>query len=255
MQNFSSPLAQPFDFPEGDHGVLLIHGFTGSPSHMRKIGEALHERGFAARGILLPGHGTKPEDMLNASWQDWLLAARTAAREMQAKYRHFTAAGLSMGGVLALMLAEEMELTACVSIAAPMNTTNRYRHFALVGSLFQPMMHKRPDSARKVLDADYDIGYDSFPTRSTHDLNVLMRKAKNHLSLIRCPLLCVQSHQDKTVTPDSLDTIINGASSKEKAKLWLQDSPHVCTISPEYMQIVDAMDTFLRNAEKTSEAK
>ena len=57
MPDLSSPLAQPFFFPEGEHAVLLMHGFTGSPAHMRKLGEALHARGFAVRGILLPGHG------------------------------------------------------------------------------------------------------------------------------------------------------------------------------------------------------
>ena len=71
MQDFSSPLCQPFDFPEGDHGVLLIHGFTGSPAHMRLIGEELHQRGFAVRGIRLPGHCENEEAMGRATWQDW----------------------------------------------------------------------------------------------------------------------------------------------------------------------------------------
>ena len=53
MPDLSSPLAQPFFSPEGEHAVLLMHGFTGSPAHMRKLGEALHARGFAVRGILL----------------------------------------------------------------------------------------------------------------------------------------------------------------------------------------------------------
>ena len=66
MPDLSSPLAQPFFFPEGEHAVLLMHGFTGSPAHMRKLGEALHARGFAVRGILLPGHGGVPEDMIHA---------------------------------------------------------------------------------------------------------------------------------------------------------------------------------------------
>ena len=61
MQDFSSPQGKPFDFPEGNHGVLLIHGFTGSPGHMRPLGEKLREAGFAVRGILLPGHGESPE--------------------------------------------------------------------------------------------------------------------------------------------------------------------------------------------------
>ena len=80
---FALPQAQPFEMEKGDHGVLLIHGFTGSPSHMRLLGEALAERGYSVRGIRLPGHGTKPEDMKNVSWQDWLLSARMAAKEMR----------------------------------------------------------------------------------------------------------------------------------------------------------------------------
>ena len=256
MPEYLSPLAQPFDFPEGEHGVLLIHGFTGSPAHMRKLGEELHRRGFAVRGILLPGHGTRPEDMRTVSWQDWLLTARQAAREMADQYPFFTAAGLSMGGVLALLLAEERELTACVSLAAPMETRNRFRHLALFGSVFHPMVHKRPKSGLALrVDPAYDVGYRSFPTKSTHDLNVLMGKARRHLSLIHCPMLAVQSHGDETISADSLDTILGGVSSEVKARLWLDEAPHVCTIAPEYLQIAEAMERFLRDAEKAQEKR
>ncbi len=255
MPDLSSPLARPFFFPEGEHAVLLMHGFTGSPAHMRKLGEALHARGFAVRGILLPGHGGVPEDMRGVRWQDWLLAARTAAQELRRDYRHFTVAGLSMGGVLSLLLAQEMEPTACVPISAPMETRNRFRHLALAGSLVYPMVHKRRDPARACLDPAYDLGYTAFPTASTHHLNVLMAQARRHLSLIRCPLLAVQSHGDQTISADSLDIIMQGVSSPVRASLWLESAPHVCTISPEYGKIVDAMDEFLRRAEQGEDNK
>lgn len=249
MRELTSPEAQPFFFPGGKHGILLIHGFTGTPAHMRLIGEGLRDRGYAVRGILLPGHGTQPQDMAKVSWQDWLLAARQAAREMQAQYARFSVGGLSMGGVLALLLAQEMDLTACVTLAAPMRTTNRFRALAPLGALFYPMIEKKPDSARACLDARYDIGYSAYPTASVHHLSVLMRRARQHLSLIHCPILAVQSHGDRTVTADSPDIILQGASSAVKARLWLQDAPHVCTIAPEYPKIVEAMDAFLRKAE------
>lgn len=250
MQDYLSPLAAPFDYPQGDHGVLLIHGFTGSPAHMRLLGEGLHERGYAVRGILLPGHGTKPEDMRKSTWQDWLLAARTAAKEMRAAYAHFSVAGLSMGGVLSLLLAQEMDLTACVSIAAPMKTENKFRSVALLASPFMPMIRRKGSGPRKGIDPAYDIGYDDYPTVSVHHLNVLMKRARQHLSLIECPLLAIQSHGDRTVTPDSPEIILNGVSSKTRASLWLNDAPHVCTIAPEYPKIIQAMDEFLKKAEK-----
>ena len=199
----TSPLAQPFDFSAGSHGVLLIHGITGTPAHMRLLGEGLRDRGFSVRGICLPGHGGAPEDMLRHTWHDWLLAARQAAREMAGEYRHFSVAGLSMGGVLALLLAEEMDLIACIPIAAPMKTINRLRPLAPLIAPFQPMIPKRVDPARAELYADYDIGYEVTPARSVADLSALMRRARQHLPLIHCPLLVIQSHGDQVVTADS----------------------------------------------------
>ncbi|MBE5786444.1 MAG: alpha/beta fold hydrolase [Clostridiales bacterium] len=250
MDHLLSHLAAPFSFPQGEHGVLLIHGFTGSPAHMLPLGEALHKEGFAIQGLLLPGHGTSPRDMGQVGWQDWLQAARLAAREMAGKYGHFSVAGLSMGGVLALLLAQEMDLTACVSIAAPMKTLNRFRWLAPLGSLFHPMIEKQADGPRPGMDERYDVGYTAYPTKSVHDLSVLMGKARQHLSLIHCPLLAVQSRKDETVTPDSPEIILQGISSSVKASLWLEEAPHVCTISPEYPRIAQAITEFLRKAER-----
>ena len=216
---------------------------------MRLVGEGLRERGYAVQGILLPGHGETPEAMGAVTWQDWLLSCRQAAKELRKSYRQLTVAGLSMGGCLALMLAEQMEADACVTIAAPMKTTNHFRSIAPAAALVYPMIHKRADGARDTLNQDYDIGYDSYPTKSVHQLSVIIRKARQNLHLIHCPVLVIQSHGDRTVTADSPDIILNGVSSAEKARLWLDSAPHVCTISPEYPKIVDGIAEFLKKGE------
>lgn len=248
----SSPLARPFDFPGGGHGVLLIHGLTGTPAHMRLIADDLRAEGFSVRGILLPGHGETPEAMQRVGWQDWLLCAREAAKEMAGQYRYFSVAGLSMGGVLALMLAEEMPLTACVSIAAPMKTVNRLRYLSPLLSPFVAAVPKRIDPVKATLHAEYDVGYDVTPTRGMTHLTALMRRARQHLPLITCPLLAVQSHGDRIVTADSPDIILRGAGSLRKEQLWLDEAPHVCTISPEYGKISAAMARFLRESEQNA---
>lgn len=250
MPEYISPLARPFSFPEGNHGLLLIHGFTGSPAHMFPLGEKLHQAGFGVRGMLLPGHGTHPDDMRKSTWQDWLKAVRLEAKEMQKQYPHFSVAGLSMGGVLSLLMAQEMDLTGCVSIAAPMKTVTKIRWLAPIAAPFMPMLHHgKPSGARANVDHRYSVGYGSYPTKSVHDLSILMRKARQHLSLIHCPILTIQSHSDEAVTADSPKIILDGVSSKTRAQLWLNDAPHVCTISPEYEKIAEGMITFLRKAE------
>ncbi len=245
--------AQPFEMGNGEHGVLLIHGFTGSPAHMRLIGEDLAAAGFYVKAILLPGHGTRPEDMKKVTWQDWLLSVRQAAKEMQEKCRYFSVAGLSMGGVLSLILAQERDVTACIPIAAPIRIFNPFRRLALLASPFVPMMGK--GEGRKLIHPEYDVGYDTNPTKSVHDLSVLMDKARRDLALIHSPVLCIQSMKDKTVRPESVDIILEGVSSREKGKLWLENSPHVCTIAGERDKISKAMIAFLRKAEQTELTK
>ena len=39
--DFSSPLCQPYEVRQGEHGVLLMRGFAGSAAHMRPLAEGL----------------------------------------------------------------------------------------------------------------------------------------------------------------------------------------------------------------------
>ena len=110
--------ARPFFFEGGEHAVLLTHGFTGTPATVRYLGERLRDAGFTVQGICLPGHGTRLEDMRPVRWQDYLNAELTAVRELKEKYPYVSVCGLSMGGDLTLIAAEQMEVTSCIPISA-----------------------------------------------------------------------------------------------------------------------------------------
>lgn len=249
-KDFSAPQCQPFFLEGGDHAVLLIHGFTGSASHMRLIGEGLHEQGFTVRGINLPGHAQSMEAMGQTGWQDWLGAARSAASELKDRYAHVSVVGLSMGGVITLLLAEEMALTACAPISAPMAVQNKLMPFAKIAAPFIPMTWWGGDPERPtVLNDDYDYGYPGFPTGCAASLSKLIKMARRNLHAVTCPILAVQSHADETISADSADVIMAGVSSKVKGTLWLENVPHVCTISPEHPRIAAAIGELLRRAE------
>ena len=98
--------AEPFTHRGGPTGVLLCHGFTGSPQSLRPWAEFLAEAGLTVSLPLLPGHGTSWQEMNGTTSDDWLAAAGRALDELRAQCDEVFLMGLSMGACLALRLAE-----------------------------------------------------------------------------------------------------------------------------------------------------
>ena len=248
------PECQPFDFAGGEHGVLLMHGFTGSCAHMRLLGEHLRDQGFTVKGIRLPGHGTDLADMAKADWKQWIAAAKEGLRALQERCKFVSVAGLSMGGCLTLILAEEESgITACAPISAPMAAQNKFLPQAKAASFVLPTIWwgENPDPD-PVLDPAYNRGYSGFPTAKGADLYKLIRMSRSNLAAVKCPILVVQSHADETIAADSAEVILKGVSSTDKDMLWLEHVPHACTASREHAKIIaDAVGKKFRSAETT----
>ncbi|MBQ8556130.1 MAG: alpha/beta fold hydrolase [Clostridia bacterium] len=251
MRDFTDAICQPFHLDGGEHGVLLIHGFTGSAAHMRLLGEGLHARGFTVEGINLPGHATSMEAMGQTGWEDWLNAAKEAFLRLKERCTHVSVAGLSMGGCLALILAEQMQPAAVAPISAPMATRNRMLPLAKYAAPFMPTIWWRSrEGSPYTVDDRYDYGYPGFPTKCGGDLYHLIRMARQDLHAVHCPIVAVQSRHDETISGDSADVIMAGVSSEVKGILWLEEVPHVCTISREAENITEALAELFRRAEQ-----
>ncbi|GAB6098793.1 carboxylesterase [Halanaerocella petrolearia] len=228
--DYLDELAKPFFFTGGDEACLIIHGFTGTPAHMRQLGEFLHQEGdYTVSGILLPGHGTSLEEMSKTDWQDWLEAVDQEYQKLAKDYSQVYVMGLSMGGVLSLLLAQEYDVDKVVSIAAPIKIYDKKAYLAPILKYFKDF-ETWEDSEDKY---EYDIGYSGLPVKSVHDLLKLIRLAKKRLDRITSPTLVIQSKQDKTVKPVSAEIIYKEIASDSKELLWLDESGHVCTIGPE----------------------
>ena len=243
---FDADCCQPFLFPGGPKGILLLHGFTGSVSHMRPLADLLAGMGYTVQGINLPGHATTEAGMARSGWKQWLDASRSVLIELRKHCPVVTVAGLSMGGVISLLLAEEGLPDACVTLSAPMATQNKWIGLSRIVAPIKPRISWAPPEERKTLPyAAYDFGYSGFPTAKAADLNRLIHMARKNLSHITCPVLAVQSRKDGTISPDSAEVILQGVSSVMKQKLMLADAPHVCTLSSELPDISNAMDLLM----------
>ena len=88
--------AEPFSAGGGPIGVVVLHGFTGSPQSMRPLAQALAAAGFSVELPLLPGHGTSVGDMVPTRWSDWSSVAEAAYGDLAGRSDRVFVAGLSM---------------------------------------------------------------------------------------------------------------------------------------------------------------
>ena len=253
-RDFSTEVCQPF-FWEGEkcngktHGVLLLHGFTGTAAQMRMLAQSLHRQGFTVMGINLPGHASTMDDMARRTWDDWLTAAKEAFLQLKAKCDDVSVVGHSMGGCLALILAQQLQPTAIAPIAAPMGTRAPLWAATLAAPFMKTVWWKKRDAHSVPLESTYDYGYPGFHCVCARHLSRMIRMARRDLHAVTCPILVVQSHADETITPDSADVILRGVSSEVKRVLWLENVPHLCTISNEASRIAEIIGKHFRSAE------
>jgi len=211
-------------------GVLLSHGFTGSPASMKPWGEALAAKGYAVEVPRLPGHGTTWQEMNKTTWQDWYAEVSRAFDKLDAENDAIVVGGLSMGAALALHLAASRGTRVAGIISVNVSIDNRDpRRFALpVLKRLVPSFPGIVDDIKKPGQTEY--GYARLPLTAAHSLLGLYRTLKLELPQITQPLLVFCSTVDHVADPGSHRMLIGGVSSRDVTERMLEDSYHVATL-------------------------
>jgi carboxylesterase len=223
--------AEPYSARGDGRGALIIHGFTGSPQSMRPLAQAFSNAGFTVELPRLPGHGTTPEDMAQYSWSDWTKAVDEAYQDLARRTKAVVVAGLSMGGSLALWLAEQRPEIAGIVVINPVVEDQDFSPFlegatALLASGQQFM----PGIAGDIADPNSrELGYDRVPNVTVKPLVQGIAEVKAKLATIRCPALILHSLQDHLVPPASTNALKESLGGT-KEYVALQKSYHVATI-------------------------
>ena len=212
-------------------GVLLQHGFTGSPYSMKPWGRALADRGYAVEVPLLPGHGTSWEDCNTVGWQDWYAATSRAFVKLRAENDAVVVCGLSMGGSLVLRLAaDHPDAVAGIVLVNPAVNTTRLDVKAL--PVLKRVVPSMPGIANDIKKPGVEeLGYSRTPLKAADSM---MREGwkplRGHLPRITAPLLLFKSTVDRVVDPSSLDIIRSNVSSRDFTERLLTESYHVATL-------------------------
>ncbi|GBG57849.1 carboxylesterase [Sporomusaceae bacterium FL31] len=235
--------AEPFLLPGGKQGILLIHGFTGSPSEMRLLGEFLHAQGYTVLAPRLCGHGTNAEEMATTSWPHWYGAVQDGYHLLSGLCEDIAVVGLSMGGLLALKVGIDYPVSKVVCLSAPIYLVDKRLPMLGLFRLFRKFIPKK----RRRLDVDplYSVCYDQTPLSSLSSLLELIKQVDKELPHLKQPLLVMQSRREHTVQPKSAKHIYDRAGSRKKKLLWLEKSGHIITLDVERDLVFETIKQFL----------
>jgi carboxylesterase len=226
-------LAAPFHYP-GTNGeaVVAIHGFTGIPGHWRLTADYLNRAGFTVVAPLLPGHGTTPGDLERHGAPAWLRAVVDATLSVS-DHRRVHLAGLSLGGLLALLVAGQTNAATVSTISAPIRFRNRSIYLAPLVAWARPFT---PWPAAPPPDDDESAGlpegYPGFPTHRATDLLVISRQARRITRRLRRPALVVQSWGDQMAHPRGAARLAR-LLGPDTQTLWLESSRHNALLDRE----------------------
>jgi carboxylesterase len=224
------PHAQPFQAVGGPTGVLLLHGFTGSPSSMRPWAEHLHATGLTVSVPRLPGHGTTWQQLAATSWQDWYGEAVRAFDDLADRCEEVFVAGLSMGGGLALRLAEQRGTEVAGLLLVNPSVASADRRLVATPLLKHLVRSVNGIASDIKKPGQREDGYDRVPLRALDSLRALWKVTAADLPRVTSPVLLFRSAQDHVVDPSSARLIIARVSSLDVTERILDDSFHVATL-------------------------
>ncbi|HEX9337866.1 MAG TPA: alpha/beta fold hydrolase [Pseudonocardiaceae bacterium] len=225
------PGAEPFAHDgSGEIGVLLCHGFTGSPQSMAPWGAALADAGFTVTCPLLPGHGRTWQEMNRTAWPDWYQEVDQAFGDLRSRCRSVFVFGLSMGGTLSLRLAQQhgSAVAGLVLVNPSVMTLRNDAVFLPVLSKIVPSMPGISNDIKK--PGVTELAYRRLPLRAAASLSKLWQVVRADLNRIDQPLLLLRSAEDHVVEPVNAATILTAVRSKDVREVVLTDSYHVATL-------------------------
>lgn len=223
---------KPFTIEAGPRAALLLHGFTGNPNDVKRLGRYLAERNYTVHAPLYKGHGLDPVTLINSNPMEWWDSVIEGYEFLQDKgYEEIAVAGVSLGGIFSLKLGLERETKAICTMSAP----------AIAKST--ESLHKRiVDYAinYKKLSGKYDPEVDTpenlsqlMQMPSLENLQAMINDASNKLHTLETPVHVLRGLEDDSYYCESADLIYSSVSSRIKSVKTFVNSGHILTLGKE----------------------
>ncbi len=246
------PGAEPYAADGGPTAVLFCHGFTGCPQSLRPWAEHHAAAGLTVRVPRLPGHGTTWQELNRTRWPDWYACVERELLTLAEEHR-VVVAGMSMGGALALRLAQRHPefVSALVLVNPAVLTEDR---FAPLLPVLRHLVPSVPGLAGDIKRAGVsELGYDRTPLHAAWSTLRLFADVRPGLGRVSAPLLLFHSAEDHVVPPSSSALVLRSVGSSDVTEVVLRDSYHVATLDNDAPQIQDGSLDFVQRVTAVDE--
>ncbi|GAA0307928.1 carboxylesterase [Gracilibacillus halotolerans] len=237
---------EPFFFEGGERAVLLLHGFTGHSADVRMLGRYLNSKGYTCYAPIYRGHGKTPEELIDATAEEWWEDVQEAYQFLQKKgYEKIAVAGLSLGGVLGLRLATNNPVQAVITMCSPMffdnekQLTSGFRQFV---KDYKQLEKKDEETINKELESLLTKSSDLF-----QEIKESIDKVKQSVDMLYTPTLVIQSVEDKMINPKSADYIYENVETDKKEIKWYEGTGHAITFSRKKDELHEDIEHFLES--------
>ena len=236
--------AEAFSLGDGPVGVLMIHGFTGSPASMRPIGQWLASRGLAVEGVRLPGHGTDIEDLRSRRWTEWVQEAERGLHELRSRCRTVVVFAQSMGGSVALVLASSRPgAVDGLALANPYVFDARL----LVAPVGRLVLRNVKGVANDIAKPGEDENADQrMPVPAVVEMAALLRRARAALDSVRQPVVVFRSGADHVIPHANARKVLERIGSERTELVPCPRSYHVVTLDHDAPLVRERVLSFAR---------
>ena len=226
-------------------GVLLLHGFLGSPASITPWAQGINAAGFTVSAPRLEGHGTNWNDLAQTTWSDWYLSAEEALLELKKSCDQIFVAGFDMGGALALRLAQirGSEIEALILLNPSIGDEGKLsRAIPLIKNFMGSI---RNTSVNTALQGAPEDTYPRIPLKAYSSLKKLWKRVEEDLYLVDIPMLICYSEKDQTVNPVSSEIIMDEVYSPIIREVIFEKSLHNVALDHEAQDLIDESNEFI----------
>jgi len=229
-------------------GVLVLHGFTSHVSCVSDLRFPLEEMNLPYRIPVLRGHGGEWRDLKGVKASDWYEDAEESLLDLLTECRKVIVVGLSMGGLVALDLAGRHRKTVIglVTIAAALKFRDPLAGLSPLISRLVPSWPSPNSYNDKDLKEQRNRNYPRFPTRAFAQLYGYSKEVERGLSFVAAEALILHSRRDQIVHPRAADIIYDRIASRNKSRVWFEESGHEMLLDNESQKVLGAITEFIK---------